>query len=259
MWRCYKFKIYPSVEQAELLNKMFGCKRWIYNRFLDNRNNAHKNGETIPTHESERTELTTLLKGMRWLNIADRSTLYDALERVDRTYNAFLKTVKNKRYIRYPSFLRKNDPWQSYSCKDTQGKIKILGSALIMPKVGPIARKATREIGSKIVFASIAKTPEDEFLACVVYNTDSPISDRAKDAGTGKLTENGKEKSDDPKVLQLQKSEQRLRRLKRQLNRKINGSKNKEKARQRVRNLERRIENQKRNMVQVVKKNHKSR
>ena len=40
-----KFRIYPNKEQQNLINKTFGCCRFIYNMGLDMRNTAYKNGE----------------------------------------------------------------------------------------------------------------------------------------------------------------------------------------------------------------------
>ena len=33
-YRAYKFRIYPDKVQKELINKTFGCNRFVYNFFL---------------------------------------------------------------------------------------------------------------------------------------------------------------------------------------------------------------------------------
>ncbi|MCW3840617.1 helix-turn-helix domain-containing protein [Micromonospora yasonensis] len=40
MKRAYKYRFYPSPEQAELLNRTFGCVRLVYNRALEARTRA---------------------------------------------------------------------------------------------------------------------------------------------------------------------------------------------------------------------------
>ena len=35
MYNTYKFRIYPNDEQIILLNKSFGCARFIYNYYLN--------------------------------------------------------------------------------------------------------------------------------------------------------------------------------------------------------------------------------
>ncbi len=35
MYKAYKFRMYPNDKQEVLINKTFGCTRFIYNYFLD--------------------------------------------------------------------------------------------------------------------------------------------------------------------------------------------------------------------------------
>jgi len=42
MNKAYKFRIYPNNEQIELIEKTFGCTRFVYNYFLDQRIKTYK-------------------------------------------------------------------------------------------------------------------------------------------------------------------------------------------------------------------------
>ena len=42
--KAYKFRMYPNDIQKEIINKTFGCTRFIYNYYLDKRINLYKNG-----------------------------------------------------------------------------------------------------------------------------------------------------------------------------------------------------------------------
>ena len=35
MYKAYKFRLYPNDNQKKLINKTFGCTRFIYNHFLN--------------------------------------------------------------------------------------------------------------------------------------------------------------------------------------------------------------------------------
>ena len=35
MYNAYKFRLYPNTNQLELINRMLGCNRFIYNYYLD--------------------------------------------------------------------------------------------------------------------------------------------------------------------------------------------------------------------------------
>ena len=41
--RAYKFRMYPNDEQKQIINKTFGCTRFIYNYYLDKRISLYKN------------------------------------------------------------------------------------------------------------------------------------------------------------------------------------------------------------------------
>lgn len=34
MDKCFKFRIYPTAEQINLMHKTFGCCRYVYNHYL---------------------------------------------------------------------------------------------------------------------------------------------------------------------------------------------------------------------------------
>ena len=58
MEKAYKFRIYPNKTQDCLLQKTFGCVRFIYNHFLDRRIRAYEqNKKTICYNECSK-ELT---------------------------------------------------------------------------------------------------------------------------------------------------------------------------------------------------------
>ena len=42
MYIAYKFRIYPTDEQKVLINKNFGCSRFIYNHYLDYKDKKYK-------------------------------------------------------------------------------------------------------------------------------------------------------------------------------------------------------------------------
>ena len=44
MFKSFKFRLYPNKEQIQLLNKSFGCTRFIYNHYLSKiKNNGYQN------------------------------------------------------------------------------------------------------------------------------------------------------------------------------------------------------------------------
>ena len=46
MEKAYKYRIYPNKKQRELINKTFGCCRFVYNHYLDKRIQTYKDNKT---------------------------------------------------------------------------------------------------------------------------------------------------------------------------------------------------------------------
>jgi len=102
-----RFRVYPTPEQANLLNRTFGCVRVVYNR-------ARAMREAVWTQRKERVGflqtnamLTALKKEpeFAWLNAVSSVPLQQALRHLDIAYRNFFQ-----RRARYPQFRRKDGP-----------------------------------------------------------------------------------------------------------------------------------------------------
>jgi putative transposase len=110
--RAYRYRFYPTPEQAEQLARTFGCVRHVYNWGLELRSTAwDATKERVNYHETARR--LTLLKQQAdhvWLNEVSNVALQQALRHLDRAFaNFFAGRTK------YPRFKSKRDPVQSAS------------------------------------------------------------------------------------------------------------------------------------------------
>ena len=60
MEKAYKFRIYPNRTQEILIQKAFGCVRFVYNYFLDKRIKAYEADKTTLPYNKCSGELTKL-------------------------------------------------------------------------------------------------------------------------------------------------------------------------------------------------------
>ena len=73
--KAFKFKLYPTKEQAVLINKTIGCSRFVYNHFLDKWNTAFNiTGKGLSYHACA-THLPILKKEYEWLKEVDSTAL----------------------------------------------------------------------------------------------------------------------------------------------------------------------------------------
>ena len=254
MEKAYKFRIYPNKTQECLLQKTFGCVRFIYNHFLDRRIKAYEqNKKTIGYNECSK-ELTQLKKEKKWLKEPDKSSLQNALKNLDTAYKNFF----NRQKAGFPKFKSKKNRYKSYKTNMTNNNIAFLVNKIKLPKIGKIKiRDKYCQIEGRILSATVSQTPSGKYYVALCC-TDLPQSEFIKtnkyvglDLGIKDFViTSDAVKYSNPKY--LQKSLTRLAKLQRELSRKTKGSSNWEKARVKVAKLHDRIANQRHNLLHQV-------
>ena len=108
MQKGVKFRIYPNIEQKNLINQTLGCCRFVYNRGLAMREDAYKSGNKIGYSQTS-AMLTDLKRSddFAFLKQVDSIALQQSLRDLDRGYvNFFQKRAshpifKSKKFIYY--------------------------------------------------------------------------------------------------------------------------------------------------------------
>ena len=72
IFRTYKFELQPTKEQKILLDKHFGCIRYVYNFFLDQRKSQYQSNKKSDNYYKQAATLTELKKNEEtiWLKEA---------------------------------------------------------------------------------------------------------------------------------------------------------------------------------------------
>ena len=103
--RAYKYRFYPSPEQADLLNRTFGCVRYVYNRALAERSRAWTQEQRRVTFADTCRMLTTWKAEPEtaWLYEVSNVALQQGLQHLQNAYvNFWGKRAK------YPTFKSKH-------------------------------------------------------------------------------------------------------------------------------------------------------
>lgn len=102
--RAYKYRFYPTPEQAEQLNQTFGCVRYVYNRALAERHRAWTQQQRRVTH----AETDRMLTGWKrdpdtaWLAEPSKGPLQASLRNLQSAFDKFWRKQN-----RYPKFKKK--------------------------------------------------------------------------------------------------------------------------------------------------------
>ena len=227
--RSFKVRIYPNKEQQKLINKTFGCVRFIYNFMLNLRQKVYEYFGLNLSYNNLSKVLTELKRHKVWLKEVDKWSLINAVKDLDSAYKMFYKGAK------YPKFKSKKRDKLSYRTTDylfldqDRRKIKI-------PKVGWIKFRDKNDFKGlkKIYNITISKSSSGKYFASISDEVDIATFEKTNqecgiDLGLKDFCIlNDGIKFENPKF--LVNNEKRLRLLQKSLSRKIYGSKNYEKA-----------------------------
>ena len=159
--RTYRFRIYPNVSQIELLVKHFGCTRFVYNYFLNQRQDQYKEKGESDNYYAQAKVLAELKKQEEtaWLKEVNSQTLQFALRNLETAYANFFQ--KKTKFPKYHSKKGKNTfTVPQYAT--------IEDSKLWLPKFkSGIPIRLHREIKGKMGKVTITKTTTGKYFVSV--------------------------------------------------------------------------------------------
>ena len=236
----YRYRLYPSPGQQQMLARTFGCARVVYNDCLRLRDACHAKGEKIPDTEVQR-RVVTLAKQTperAWLGEVASVALVQACQDARRAYRNWFDSLSGKRKGRkvgHPAFRRKH---QRQSIRLTRNGFALHGERLYVAKVGDIRVEWSRDLPSVPSSVTVIREPDGRYYASFVVEREAtPLPDCDREVGIDlglaslAVTSDG-EVIGNPRFLRTRERE--LARAQQALARKQKGSANRDKARRRV-------------------------
>ena len=267
-YKAYKLRIYPTDFQRELLEKTFGCTRYIYNNFLAERKNKYEESKTRISVYEQLKELTDLKKEKEWLREIDSCALQACVYNLD---DAFQKFFKGNGYPRFRAkgvheSFRTNNTLNTYKNKKYESiRIDLKKRIITLPKLKEVkfrGFRTTKEIVGKIKSATISEYASKYFVSVLVevpfikYSL-KPTSIVGLDLGIKDfiVTSNGEKLKNEVKI-----NEKRLKGLQKWLSRCKAGSKNRYKVKLKIQRLYLKIRNARKHMIyklanKIIKEN----
>lgn len=254
--KSYKYRIYPTEKQKILIEKHFGCCRWIYNYALE---------KNIKSYQETRKHLSKFIisadlkllktkEETKWLSEVNSQSLQTSLENLDKAFTSFFKKKTS-----FPKFKSKNNK-DSFSCVQ-QTKIDFKKSVVYIMKFREgIKCKFDREFVGKIKTSTVSKTPTGKYFISILVETDEIIPEKkpidenqaiAIDLGIKSFaTFSDGKVIDNPR--HLKNSLKRLKRAQKKHSKKKKGSNNREKSRIKLAILHEKIVNQRKDFLHKV-------
>ena len=103
MFKAYKYRIYPNKEQEELIQKTFGCVRFVYNQCLAYKKDKYELEKVSMSKTDCNNYVNRVLKKeYEWLKEVDKYALTNAVFNMDNAYKKFFTENRG-----YPKFKNK--------------------------------------------------------------------------------------------------------------------------------------------------------
>ena len=235
MYKSFKFRIYPNKEQTVLLNKSFGCTRFIYNYYLSIiKNNGYKNAyANISNYVNNLKYEYSFLQEIDSTII--RKTLFHLDDNLKKYYNNGFGYPKYKSKFDKNSYTT-NAIYRNYNDKVYCNiELDLVNRKIKLPKLKWIdirGYRNTESINGKIVNATISREKNGKYYVSILFNI---IDIKNKEFVTRNIVgiDLGIKKlltlSDGVSIENnkyIEKYEKRIKRLQRELSRKVKRSNN---------------------------------
>lgn len=259
--KAYKFRMYPTKEQVELIHKTFGCTRFVYNYCLDlKRNNKHL------TKFDLIKELPNLKKEYPFLREVDSCSLQNAITDLMIGFGLFEKGIGG-----YPRFKKKGEKESyrtSFVTSSYKGivyeniKVDLTKRVIELPKLKIVKIRGYRNLDKlpgRILNATISEVGT-KFYVSVCVEEEIEIQERSGSKAVGidigvknLVVTSDHEYYGNPKY--LDKYERKIQRLQQELSRKIKGSKNYIKCKKKIEEVYRKLKNARKKLVEKIVSN----
>jgi len=161
MMKAFKYRLYPTRKQADVLQFTLDRNRELYNAALEERCEAYRMSHISISCNDQSAQLTEIKEIRPEYKEIYSQILQDTLKRVDKAFKAFFKRCKEGKTPGFPRF-QGYDRYDSF-CYPQIEKLKgnptvrLENGRVILPKIGHIKVKQHRPLEGKAKTCTIKR------------------------------------------------------------------------------------------------------
>ena len=254
--RTYRFRLYPSDSQKDLIEKTLGCSRQVYNEFLSI---CKKEYEKDNNYKINKYELIKLLPEYKnkysYLKEVDSIALQQSVIHLYEAYINFFRHNSD-----FPVFKKKKNDY-GYITMNINNSIRIIGNEIQIPKIGRVKFVYHRQLPESFVYSMVSvsrigkyyyvsllgEEEYQDYQECSKDNLELANSIGLDFSLANLFVSDSKAKSNMPKF--YEKSLTKLAKEQRKLSHMVKGSNNYNKQLLRITNLHEQIANQRKDYL----------
>jgi len=167
MLKSFKYRIYPTKTQEELIHKHIGCSRLVFNLALETKNMAYLGNKVNLSAFDLIKQLPELKKEFVWLKEVNSQSLQQAIQNMDIAFKRFFKGAG------FPSFKKKSN--RGSFC--VPQNVEVEDDRLMIPKFkGGIKINLHRPTRGVLKRATVSVTPTGKYFASILCDTGEQAS-----------------------------------------------------------------------------------
>ena len=157
--RTFRFRIYPSKRQIDMLDSTLNLSRELYNAMLQQRIYAYRSGRRV-NYNSQQDEIPAIKERFPEYRSIHSLVVQDIARRLDKTYDNFFRRVREKRQGKkssagFPRF-KSRDRYNSITY--TQSGFMMLDNGHVwLSRIGEVRMFMHRSVTGKIKTISIKR------------------------------------------------------------------------------------------------------
>lgn len=171
MFRAFKYRLYPTEPQKELIAKHISSSRFVYNLALETKTTAYLGSKHNYSAFDLVKQLPELKKELPWLKEVNSQSLQQAIQNIDIAFKKFFKGAG------FPKFKSKHKGKQSFSIPQN---VIVENDLLIIPRFKEgIKMSLHRPTKGTIKSATISVTPTGKYFVSILCDTKEEILTKA--------------------------------------------------------------------------------
>lgn len=266
MFRAIKVKLYPNKQQEQVINKILGCYRFVYNHMLARKQQEYTDNKiSLSLCDISKYFHNTLCKDEKysWIKEQNTQVMKQSIRQMMSAYDKFFKQRTG-----FPKFKSKKDKLSALfpitaisksNTFDTKHVSLVKSLKNIKFRCSDLYFKRLQTYKDSIRSATMSKTKSGNYFLSILIDVPQDEIVKFRQTGGSVGIDLGVKDfviTSDGEVFEnkhfFKKQENKIKKLQKQLTRKIKGSNNRDKARIKLAKVYERLVNQRENYIHSV-------
>jgi len=170
MFKSFKYRLYPTEVQKELIAKHIGCCRFIYNLALETKTMVYAGSKINLSSFDLMSQLPELKKECIWLKEVNSQSLQQSITNMDMAFKKFFKGQND-----FPKFKRKDSRGSFTVPQNVRIEYGLLKIRKFKEGIKMIFNRRFRGIIKK---ATISRTPTGKYFVSILVDTRKKLPDK---------------------------------------------------------------------------------